>query len=436
MEYGGGAHEHGGGLAIAALHGPAGPPDVRLRLVAQHAKVRLPSGRTLDALTFDGRLPGPELRVEEGQVVEVTLLNRDVDEGVSIHWHGVDLPIAEDGVAGVTQDAVPPGRSFVYRFRAPTAGTYWYHSHQDSAEQVERGLYGALVVAPPRAPAQEDVVALAHTLDGVALLGASDGETRRDVPAGKPVRLRLLNSSDATRRFALDGTSFRVVAIDGRDRRGGGSLQGVTIAVPAGGRYDLAFAMPSRPVRLAVRGQDVGLVLDPGSGAVPEPHFGPEFDPNGYGTPAAPVPARFDRRFHVDIGRRLGFFAGGYRLGWQWTINGKTYPHMPMFMVARGDRVELSFSNHSGTVHPMHLHGHHMLVFAHDGRRTRPFWVDTLDIRDGETYDAAVFATNPGVWMFHCHILPHAAQGLVTHLGYIGVTTPFRMGSATKNDPE
>jgi FtsP/CotA-like multicopper oxidase with cupredoxin domain len=148
------------------------------------------------------------------------------------------------------------------------------------------------------------------------------------------------------------------------------------------------------------------------------------------------VPARFDRRFDVDIGRRLGFFAGGYRLGWQWTINGKTYPRMPMFMVARGDRVELSFSNHSGTVHPMHLHGHHMLVFAHDGRRVRPFWVDTLDIRDGETYDAAVFAENPGVWMFHCHILPHAAQGLVTHLGYIGVTTPFRMGSATKNDPE
>ena len=207
--------------------------------------------------------------------------------------------------------------------------------------------------------------------------------------------------------------------------------------MPAGGRYDLAFTMPPKPVRLAVQGQHVDLILDPGAGgAVPEAEFGPDFDPAAYGRPAAVAPARFDRRFRVDIGKRLGFFRGGTRFGWQWTINGKTYPDMPMFMVRRGETVEFSFTNRSGAAHPMHLHGHHMLVIAHDGRRVRPWWVDTLEIRPGDRYDVAVLATNPGVWMFHCHILRHAARGLVTHVAYDGVTTPFRMGSASGNQPE
>jgi FtsP/CotA-like multicopper oxidase with cupredoxin domain len=124
------------------------------------------------------------------------------------------------------------------------------------------------------------------------------------------------------------------------------------------------------------------------------------------------------------------------RLGRQWTLNGKAYPEMPMYMVGRGETVEFSFSNSSRMAHPMHLHGHHMLVFARDGRRITPWWSDTLEVDAGERYDVAVFAENPGVWMFHCHNLPHAARGLVTHMAYHCVTTPYRMGSATGNDPE
>ncbi len=217
--------------------------------------------------------------MHEGELVEATLVNRDVREGVSIHWHGVDLPNAEDGVSGVTQDSVPPGGSYVYRFRAPYAGTYWYHSHQHSADEVERGLYGALVVLPRRPAEPLDIVALAHTLHGVPLLGSSDREERRRVVPGMPVRLRLINSADILRRFGLAGTDFRVVAIDGREKPGGGVLNGVSIPVPAGGRYDLAFPMPPKPVRLGVRGEHVGLVLDPGRGVTPEVQFGADFDP-------------------------------------------------------------------------------------------------------------------------------------------------------------
>ena len=102
-------HAMHGGVSVPTLRGPAGPPDRHFTLTAREADVRLASGRVVHALTFNGSLPGPELRVQKGDLVEVTLRNQDVKSGVTIHWHGVDVPNAEDGVAGVTQNAVPPG---------------------------------------------------------------------------------------------------------------------------------------------------------------------------------------------------------------------------------------------------------------------------------------------------------------------------------------
>ena len=95
------------------------------------------------------------------------LRNRNIDKGVTIHWHGVDLPNAEDGVAGATQNAVPPGQEHVYRFRAGQVGTFWYHAHQASADEVRRGLYGTLVIEPRRAPAAgvRDLAVTVHTLE-------------------------------------------------------------------------------------------------------------------------------------------------------------------------------------------------------------------------------------------------------------------------------
>jgi FtsP/CotA-like multicopper oxidase with cupredoxin domain len=93
------------------------------------------------------------------------LRNRNVEKGVTVHWHGVDLPNAEDGVAGVTQNAVLPGRSHVYRFRAGQVGTFWYHAHQASAGEVRRGLFGPLVIDPRRVPqaSARDIVVAVHT---------------------------------------------------------------------------------------------------------------------------------------------------------------------------------------------------------------------------------------------------------------------------------
>ena len=121
-----------------------------------------------------------------------------------------------------------------------------------------------------------------------------------------------------------------------------------------------------------------------------------------------------------------------------WTINGQLYPNIPMFMVVEGDTVRMRIRNQSGQAHPMHLHGHHVLVLARDGLPATgsPWWTDSLEVKNGQTYEIAFRADNPGLWMDHCHNLVHARQGLVAHLMYQGVTSPFRLGRDTANYPE
>ena len=116
----------------------AGEPTRRFTLTAGIATVSV-SGRDVAAWAFNGQVPGPELTATVGDVLEVTLRNRDVARGVTLHWHGYDVPNAQDGVPGVTQSAVLPGQEFIYRFRADQAGTYWYHTHAVSDIGVRMG---------------------------------------------------------------------------------------------------------------------------------------------------------------------------------------------------------------------------------------------------------------------------------------------------------
>ncbi len=450
-DHGGGrvsAHGHGAagrGISVADLRGPSGRPDRTFTLTARQAQVELAGGDTIDALTFDGRLPGPELRVTQGDLVEVTVRNADVERGVTLHWHGVDVPNAEDGVAGVTQDAVGPGESHAYRFRADQAGTFWYHTHQASSAEVRRGLFGAFVIDPRHAGRARglDLPVLVHTFEGVATLNAAVGEQTRTVPAGTPVRLRLVNTDSAQQRLTLAGTPFRVVAIDGTDLEAPTPLTDTALDLAAGGRYDVAFTMPEAAVALRLNTGGATLVLDAGTGqplpAGDDDEALPAFDPLTYGSPAhTPVDARsrFDREFELEITRKLGFFDG--KPGRHWSVNGHLYPDMPTFVVEEGDLVKVTIRNDSGAPHPMHLHGHHLLVLSRNGVQSAgsPWWSDTLDVDPGDTYEVAFEADNPGLWMNHCHILPHAAEGLTMHVAYAGVRTPFRIGTDAHNLPE
>ncbi|MCW3820469.1 multicopper oxidase family protein [Micromonospora sp. DR5-3] len=450
VDLGGGsmtAHSHHGGVSVTTLTGTytAGVPARRFTLTAQPATIRLDSGQQVQAWTFNGITPGPQLRVRQGDLVEVSLVNRLPGVGVTLHWHGVDVPNAMDGVAGVTQNAVAPGGRFVYRFRATQVGTYWYHSHEMSSVQVRRGLFGALVVLPADAPEQSDAVdetVLRHTWvdeDGVATLGVTTGVQRRLVPAGRQVRLRLVNTDGNPATFTLTGAPLRVVAIDGTDVHEPNLLKGVRILVGGGARYDLAFTMPDQPVVLRADGPTI--VYSPDGNAGPGRESPPPalLDPARYGTPAATpfgAASHVDRRFTLRVDERLGFYDG--RPAVRYTFNNRSFPDVPMLMVAPGDLVEVTYVNRSGQHHPMHLHGHHMLVLNRDGQATTgsPWWVDTLDVGPGETYRVAFRADNPGIWMDHCHNLEHAANGMILHLGYTGVTTPFRTGRGTANHPE
>ncbi len=450
-DYGGGAEPadhtaHGGGTSVASLRGAAdGRPDQRFELTARAADVRLASGRVVHALTFNGRSPGPELRVHQGDLVQVVLRNEDVADGVTIHWHGVDVPNAEDGVAGVTQDAVLPGETYVYRFRAEQLGTFWYHSHQVSSEEVQRGLFGALVIEPSTpATGVFDRVLIAHTFDGIPTLDGRDALTSMRVPAGSLVRLRLVNSDSAVRRFSVSGTPFRVLAIDGHDLSGPDPLQHVGLPLAAGGRYDVGFTMRAQPVRVEIEGTNAGAMLisrEPTtpSGPADDEAEEPDFDPLTYGHPA-PMPfsasSAFDRDFRLRITKKLGFFDG--KPGRQWAINGRIYPDVPMYLVEEGDLVRMTITNDSGVVHPMHLHGHHALVLSRNGELSTgsPWWTDTLNVGPGDEYVIAFRADNPGIWMDHCHNLGHAAAGLTMHLAYAGVTTPYVVGGESDNTPE
>ena len=208
LDFGGGtevSHVHhggpGSGVSVASLHGPRdGEPDARFTLTARETTIELASGRPIDALTFNGSSPGPELRVRQGELVQVTLVNADIPKGVTIHWHGVDVPNAEDGVAGVTQDAVLPGERYVYRFRAEQVGTFWYHTHQVSSKEVRRGLFGALVIEPAQDTHYElDLAIVSHTFDGVPTLNGNDRVAPRDIAPGTRVRLRLVNTDNTQR---------------------------------------------------------------------------------------------------------------------------------------------------------------------------------------------------------------------------------------------
>jgi FtsP/CotA-like multicopper oxidase with cupredoxin domain len=425
--------------SVADLTGPrGGPPDVRFELTARTSTVTLASGYSAPALTFDGTAPGPELRVRAGQLVEVVLRNADVTEGVTLHWHGLDVPNAEDGVAGVTQDAVPPGGEHTYRFRPDQVGTYWYHSHQDSARTVHRGLYGALVVEPADGRPIPDAVLLGHAwllpgTDPVLAIGTNDGAVRREVVPGNRMRARLVNTDSRTQDWAVVGAPFTVVAIDGADVDGPTPVDGERLRIPAGGRIDVEFTAPATVALLGGAGPAVGFGQDP----LAPPPDAPVFDPLGYGAPA-PVPFPVDGPFDRELEQVLDTVRTVRRgvVNVAWTINGELHP--PAATVADGELVRVRIRNDGTDAHPMHLHGHHVLVLSRDGvpASGSPWWADTVLVESGQEFEVAFRVDNPGIWMDHCHDLQHAAAGIVMHLSYEGVSTPFSAHAGTGNTPE
>ena len=440
---------------------PTRPADVRVQLTARRGPVSVPGGRALEGYTVNGTSPGPTVRAHQGELVEVTFVNESVTDGATLHWHGIDVTNAADGVAGVTQDAVPVGGRFVYRFVAKDAGTYWYHSHQMSHEQVERGLFGAVVILPgdgtgsgagtagvgavdgPGAVAAPgagavDEVALLHLYGGQHTLNGSVQDARVNAVPGTRARVRVVNTDQGT-AAVWASVPYRVVATDGNEVSAPTDVVGQKVLVAAGGRVDITLVVPDSGAARVRLGGARSLVVGPEGVDAPDvPQPRTTLDLLQYGTPVPPGfdADRPDRVFDYVIGRRIGLIDG--RPGNFWTVNGHMFPDVPMFHVAEGDVVRFRVVNDSGEVHPMHLHGHHVVVRSRNGvvAQGSPWVVDSLDIYPGESYELAFVADNPGIWSDHCHTLAHAVDGLIAHLMYDGVTTQFTIGGPHGNHPE
>jgi len=409
------------------------------------------------AWAYDGTVPGPELRVTQGDRVRVTLVNH-LPDSTSIHWHGIDVPDAMDGVAGITQDAVPPGGSYVYEFVADQVGTYWYHSHQDASNQLPRGLYGAIVVDPKSVSEANvrDYTVVIHPVPGgggIEVNGQSN--LHLDAMPGETVRLRIIDAvvppSDGAPLYpVLVGAPYVVAALDGHDINGPQPLGPERIPLDMGQRVDLVFTMPTTgAVRLMGLKEPVLFAWMPaatasvtiGDGQVPSISTSsiPEFDLTHYGVTASdPVAdaSRYDvvRTIKLDFGLK---FHNGI-LDFSNTFDDMPSPYEPPIMVREGQLVLLHILNNSPHTHPIHIHGHIFSIVANNGHRLTgsPIHVDTVLVLPGETWDVAFKADNPGIWMVHCHALGHAVSGMSMTINYEGFYTPYTMGSRSGNVPE
>ncbi len=409
---------------------------------------------------YEGQAPGPILRVRQGERLDVALVNR-LPQPTTIHWHGIRVPNDMDGVPDVTQHAVAPGEVYPYSFVCADAGTYWYHPHGNSAEQLGRGLSGPLIVeetTPPRVDRElvwvlsdwklkddgsiDPDFANAHERSHDGRLGGTitiNGAPGGEVPLrrNERVRLRLLNVANA-RIFELsfEGHDPWLIALDGQPvapRRLGkerlvlGSGMRTDLLIDAtgdAGERDLLLHYPpgDDPVAIAqfVYRDEAPLRAAP----LPPP------------TPLAANPIAMPALAGAE--RHALVFAGGARPGMPmrpqpgadpahphgaWTVNGKPLIHAagghdhqripPSFTLERGATVIFALKNDTVFDHPIHLHGHTFRIVMRNGKALEtPLLSDTILLTQQESAEIAFVADNPGDWMLHCHILEHQESGM------------------------
>jgi FtsP/CotA-like multicopper oxidase with cupredoxin domain len=412
---------------------------------------------------YDGVVPGPTLRVKRGGELKVRLVN-ELPEQTTVHWHGVRVPNAMDGVPFLVQSPILPGKSFDYRFKPPDAGTFWYHAHFDQARQMDRGLYGPLIVeeAEPVAVDQDIVLmfddwrlkpdgGIGEASFGSALEAAYNGRIGEhltvnsrpsfDVPVqkGQRIRLRLINAANArVIGIRLDRHRARVMAIDGQPAEPFDARDGRVILAPAN-RTDI-FADMSLDV-----GAEATVFLDTDDASVPIARLVydkqaavPAKTEEPRPLPANPLPERMDfaRALRVDVplagggheavlgpnapppsgaaAPTAGANKGGHAAA-VWTMAGKAasgHDGPPLFKVKRGRTVMLAFANRSKFFHAMHVHGHHFRLLDSLDDGWKPFWLDTVLVAPEQTVRIAFVADNPGKWMLHCHRLEHSESGM------------------------
>jgi FtsP/CotA-like multicopper oxidase with cupredoxin domain len=435
-------------------------------LTAAERRTALPcfGGHSLTMWTFaEGAWP-PIIRLKLGEQLDVVMENRlpRASEYTSIHWHGCRLPNSQDGVPYLVQQPVLPGEKFHYKFMPPDTGTFFFHTHCNTAEQLGRGLQGVVVVeGDTTEPYDADVVLFIRdwhvdlatgewtpftTLRGAGRSG-SYGSVRSvngavnpeyKLPASGDCRLRLING-DPTRivKIAIEDAEAAIIAIDGF------AVQPLPFSDWTLGpamRIDLVLRAPAAGKTARLIDQSAaGLTVLATFIGIGEPRDSSEFDP-------APLHAVRIVEPDIEAAARLTFAFARSEQGQAvaslveaglgnvlgalcvssnsfWSINAHSWPGRdhaqlppPIAMLERGKSYIFTLQNRSPFTHPIHIHGHTFKLLRSD-RLSRPeHHTDTLLLLPDETAEVAFVADNPGNWMFHCHVIEHQENGMMSYL--------------------
>ena len=443
-----------------------------LRLTAAPTDIDL-AGKQAATWAFNGATPHSEIRATAGDVISARLDNQ-LPDPTTIHWHGLALRNDMDGVPNVTRPAIPAKGSFTYRFTAPDPGTYWFHPHV--GVQLDRGLYGPLIIEDPQEPLAYDseaILVLDDWTDGIStrpdqiladmqkqgmrnmgsmssMNGMSPNSSGMGITADKPLgadtgdvdyplhlinghppadpivlsakpgqrlRLRIINAaSDTAYRFAIGGHKLNVVHTDGYPVV---PVTTDTLVIGMGERYDViveasdgAFPIVAQPE--GKTGSPGFAVLRTASGATPPPTAA-ELKGRLL-TYAQLAPAPDVRLPKQTADRTLKVDLTMKNGGRQWLINGKAYPGYKPLNVKTGERVQLDFTNRTMMFHPMHVHGHTFALVQNGSPGVRK---DTLNVLPMQRLSVVLDASNPGQWLVHCHNAYHGELGMMTVLSYI-----------------
>jgi FtsP/CotA-like multicopper oxidase with cupredoxin domain len=439
-----------------------------LLLTAAERPTALPcfGGHTLPMWSFADGAWTPVIRLKLGERLDVMLENRlpRPDEYTSIHWHGCRLPNNQDGVPYLVQKPVMPGEKFHYNFMPPDTGTFFFHTHCNTAEQLGRGLQGVVIVdGDTTEPYDADVVLFIRdwqvdlatgqwnpfvTLRGAGRAGtygpvrSVNGTVNPEIklPASGDCRLRLING-DPTRviNIAIEDGEAAILAIDG-------------FAVPPLPLSDWWLG-PAMRIDLVLRAPEPGktarLIDQSMSGRVELAHFTgageplstSDFDPAPLHAVRVPEPdldtaTRLDFAFaRTDEGQMLALADDslGGTLGSLgalcvsshgfWAINDRRWPDHdharlppPLGLLDRGQSYVFTLRNKSPFTHPIHIHGHTFKLLSSDKLSRPEHHTDTLLLLPDETAEVAFVADNPGNWMFHCHVVEHQENGMMGYL--------------------
>ncbi|WP_167391985.1 multicopper oxidase family protein [Mesorhizobium sophorae] len=435
-------------FSMAGFH-PAFADDGYIELTARETKIKLKglAGPDSELMGYDGLVPGPTLRFTRGQMVRIRFRN-ELDVPTTVHWHGIRLDNAMDGVPGLTQDAIPPGGSFDYEFTPPDAGTFWYHAHVDSWSQVARGLFGALIideVTPAFAPENDHVLVLTdwrvddagafdvasmggmHEFEGGGRIGnllTVNGVEKPEIPvsSSSAQRLRLINTSTARiLKLELTDAKVAIIARDGQPLASPKEVSGDILLGPAQ-RVDLtAEFAPDVPAELNEFG---GIVMA-------------RFIPSGPATAQAspvlvpadlPVPDLATIRWipllmeggvsgrlkDPEIAQLHGGMAMKATAPPLWAFNNVVgMGDKPLFEAAGGESIGIEMTNKTEQYHAIHIHGHDFRIIRQTGPANTT-WFDTVVIAPAEVMRIAFVAGKPGKWMIHCHVLEHSVAGMDT----------------------